>query len=129
MPYSYEKFLSDLENFYRRIYSEDYQINHNKYSFEIGANLFSLDRTMKYLNRYYKEVWTNSKVLDMYNRKYEENISNDSSSTSNTSSPAATISNVSSSNGDASFVLNIFIIVIGILLILLAIAILIKLKR
>ena len=61
--------------------------------------------------------------------EYEENISNDSSSTSNTSSPAATISNVSSSNGDASFVLNIFIIVIGILLILLAIAILIKLKR
>ena len=61
--------------------------------------------------------------------EYEENISNNSSSTSNTSSPAATISNVSSSNGDASFVLNIFIIVIGILLILLAIAILIKLKR
>ncbi len=30
LPYSYEKFLSDLENFYRRIYSEDYQINHNK---------------------------------------------------------------------------------------------------
>lgn len=76
LPYSYEKFLSDLENFYRRIYSEDYQINHNKYSFEIGANLFSLDRTMKYLNRYYKEVCTNSKVLDMYNRKYEENIFN-----------------------------------------------------
>ena len=61
--------------------------------------------------------------------EYEENISNDSSSTSNTSSPAATISNVSSSNGDASFVLNICMIVIGILLILLASAILIKLKR
>ena len=31
---------------------------------------------MKYLNRYYKEVCTNSKVLDMYNSKYEENMFN-----------------------------------------------------
>lgn len=50
--------------------------------------------------------------------------------TENDEEPAATVSNIkSSSSTDMSFILNVFIIVIGILLILLAIAILIRLKK
>lgn len=70
---------------------------------------------------------------DTYNNTNSSNTSyNTSNSTSNTPAPSTTVSNLNSlpeSNLGLSTILNILLIVIGVLLILLAIAILIRLKK
>lgn len=67
------------------------------------------------------------------NENYTSSTSNNSNTSYDNSSvvnpPSATVSSVQSSGLDLSNILNIFLIVIGVLIILLAIAILIKLKN
>lgn len=78
---------------------------------------------------------TNTSVRTSNITKDSENSSytntNNTSNNSTTNKPSATVStsNVSDSGLSLSDIINIFLIVIGILLILLAIAILIKLKK
>lgn len=72
---------------------------------------------------------SNRTTNSTYNNDDEDN--NTSTNTSNTSSntPSAKVSSVAESNLGMSNILNILLIVIGTLLILLAIAILIRLKK
>ena len=59
--FSYEGFLRDLENTIRAFLPEDYESNHDKYSFEIGANLYGVAEAKKYLQKNYPEIYENNK--------------------------------------------------------------------
>lgn len=59
--FSYEGFLLDLEKTIINSFPEDYVLNHNKYSNEIGANLYGVAEAKKYLQKNYPEVYENHK--------------------------------------------------------------------
>lgn len=57
--YTYEKFLLSIEDME---FSEmDYNVNHNEYSFEIGADLYSIQKTKEYLLKNYPQEYENNK--------------------------------------------------------------------
>ena len=59
--YSYEKFLIDIEELYMDIAKEDYYENHDNYSFEIGANLYAIEKTIKYIKTIDLETYEKEK--------------------------------------------------------------------
>lgn len=50
--FSYEKFLSDIEFYYTKINEEDYKLDHDSYSSEIGANIYAAKRTVEFLKEF-----------------------------------------------------------------------------
>ena len=71
--YSYERFLCDIEDFYRKCdLGRDYKYNHDGYSFEIGANLYSIRRTREYLRNNYPEIYKRDcYVIDSVEQRYQ----------------------------------------------------------
>ena len=62
--YSYDRFLNTIDRIYKGyINSTDYNYFHDDYSFEIGANLYAINKTKQYLKEHYQ---------DIYNRKIDE---------------------------------------------------------
>ena len=59
--YSYEKFLYDIEDIYREKNMEHYIENHDLYSFEIGADLYAINKSLELINRVYPEVYEKEK--------------------------------------------------------------------
>ena len=50
---------------------EDYESNHDKYSFEIGANLYGVAEAKKYLQKNYPEIYENNKnTLEWREKSY-----------------------------------------------------------
>ena len=72
--YSYDRFLSDIEHFYRRTGGNiDYKKHHDSYSFEIGANLYGIRMASEYLKKYNLEVYEKYKdKIGRVEQKYEE---------------------------------------------------------
>ena len=72
--YSYESFLRDIEQFYRRTGGNiDYKKHHDSYSFEIGANLYGIRMASEYLKKYNLEVYEKFKdKIDRVEQQYEE---------------------------------------------------------
>ena len=60
---SYEKFLNDIEDLYMDIDKEDYYKNHDNYSFEIGANIYAIEKTIKYIKRIDHETFEKEKCF------------------------------------------------------------------
>ena len=60
--YSYERFLSDIENFFIKCnLGKDYKYNHDSYSFEIGANLYGTRMAKEYLMNNYPLIYEKDK--------------------------------------------------------------------
>ncbi len=72
--YSYESFLRDIEQFYRKVGgNRDYRRHHDSYSFEIGANLYGIRMASEYLKKYNLEVYEKFKdKIDRVEQQYEE---------------------------------------------------------
>ena len=72
--YSYERFLLDIESFYRITNgNRDYRKRHDSYSFEIGANLYGVRMASEYLKKYNLEVYEKFKdKIDRVEQQYEE---------------------------------------------------------
>ena len=72
--YSYERFLLDIESFYKMTNgNRDYRKRHDSYSFEIGANLYGIRMASEYLKKYNLEVYEKFKdKIDRVEQKYEE---------------------------------------------------------
>ena len=72
--YSYESFLRDIEQFYRKVGgNRDYRRHHDSYSFEIGANLYGIRMAREYLKKYNLEVYEKFKdKIDRVEQQYEE---------------------------------------------------------
>lgn len=72
--YSYESFLRDIEQFYRKVGgNRDYKKHHDSYSFEIGANLYGIRMASEYLKKYNLEVYEKFKdKIDRVEQQYEE---------------------------------------------------------
>lgn len=64
-PYSYSGFLRDLEYFLNKADISNYRKNSCMFSYEIGANLYAIDKTSRYLYKYYQDIYTaKSKKLE-----------------------------------------------------------------
>ncbi len=59
--YSYERFLYDIEHFFIEYFHIDYDLNHDDYSFEIGANLYGTNMAKEYLKKNYPQVYEKDK--------------------------------------------------------------------
>ncbi len=72
--YSYESFLRDIEQFYRKVGgNRDYKKHHDSYSFEIGANLYGIRMAREYLKKYNLEVYEKLKdKIDRVEHFYQE---------------------------------------------------------
>ena len=72
--YSYESFLRDIEQFYRKVGgNRDYKKHHDSYSFEIGANLYGVRMAREYLKKYNLEVYEKLKdKIDRVEHFYQE---------------------------------------------------------
>lgn len=69
--FSYEGFLRNLEITIRAFLPEDYESNHDKYSSEIGANLYGVAEAKKYLQKNYPEIYENNKnTLEWREKSY-----------------------------------------------------------
>ena len=72
--YSYDRFLRDIEQFYRRIGgNRDYKRHHDSYSFEIGANLYGIRMAREYLKKNNMEEYEKFKdKIDILEHFYQE---------------------------------------------------------
>ena len=80
--YSYDKFLLDLDNYYKKFVDiNDYYNNHDKYSFEIGANIYSVDKASEYLFKKYPEIYNLEKenIKKLKKRYYNDYLMYDAS--------------------------------------------------
>lgn len=57
--YSYDGFLNDIERFLRN--NIDYDLYHDKYSFEIGAHLYGITKAKEYLQTKYPNLYEKEK--------------------------------------------------------------------
>lgn len=57
--YSYDGFLRDIDHFLKT--NIDYTLEHNKYSFEIGANLYAVRKAKEYLKTRYPDLYKKHK--------------------------------------------------------------------
>ena len=68
---SYDRFLIDIEKFIRRFDPKDYSTSHDKYSYEIGANLYCVDKSKKYLKSKYPDLYEKEKdEIDEIEKQY-----------------------------------------------------------
>lgn len=58
---SYEGFLYYMDEFVRSKISIDYDLDHDKYSYEIGANLYSVGRAKEYMINNYPDLYEKQK--------------------------------------------------------------------
>ena len=72
--YSYESFLRDIEQFYRKVGgNRDYKKHHDSYSFEIGANLYGIRMAREYLKKNNMEEYEKFKdKIDILEHFYQE---------------------------------------------------------
>lgn len=71
---SYDKFINDINHYNQYIDVLEYKVNHDSYSYEIGANIFALEKTKEYLKKNYPDVYELSKEkIDVANKKNEIN--------------------------------------------------------
>lgn len=70
--YSYERFLSDIENFFIKCnLGKDYKYNHDSYSFEIGANLYGTRMAKEYLMNNYPLIYEKDKgIIELIEKRY-----------------------------------------------------------
>ncbi|MBR3117037.1 MAG: hypothetical protein IKF36_04105 [Bacilli bacterium] len=61
--YSYEKFLYDIEDIYREKNVDHYVDNHDLYSFEIGADLYAITKTIHKMKTVYPAVYEKEKAF------------------------------------------------------------------
>jgi hypothetical protein len=67
--YSYDNFLNRIGHYNGT--HLDYRLKHDNYSFEIGANLYSITKTREYLKENYPEVYESEKeYLDSIEKEY-----------------------------------------------------------
>lgn len=59
--YSYAGFLDDIDKFLQQQSSNDYHIEHDKYSYEIGANLYGATKAAEYLQKHYPDIYEQEK--------------------------------------------------------------------
>lgn len=72
--YSFESFLKNIEDYYNMIDPDDYIDNQDYYSYEIGANLYAIDKTIYFLKKIDKETFEKEKMfLYGLRSKYFEN--------------------------------------------------------
>ena len=58
---SYEAFFDDIESFIMKCTYNDYNKNHDCYSFEIGANLYGITKAKEYMQSNYPEIYEGEK--------------------------------------------------------------------
>ena len=58
---SYDKFMNDIEEFIQQFNSNDYRLLHDKYSYEIGANLYCVNKSSEYLKKKYPDLYEKEK--------------------------------------------------------------------
>lgn len=68
--YSYEGFLRDIDDIFKRDSNNDYLTEHSKYSFEIGANLYGISKAKEYMKNKYPSLYEKEK--DMIENKLKE---------------------------------------------------------
>ena len=73
--HSYDSFLNNIDRVYKEyIDSTDYNINHDNYSFEIGANLYAINKTKQFLKENDEKLYNEQKkLLDEKESKYLKN--------------------------------------------------------
>ena len=59
--YSYNGFVNDMDRFLRLQSYKEYLVEHPKYSFEIGANLYGAEKAKEYLQKNYPEIYETEK--------------------------------------------------------------------
>lgn len=68
--YSYNGFLKDIDHFLKT--NIDYTLEHNKYSFEIGANLYAVRKAKEYLETKYPDLYKKHKdEIEKLEKKYQ----------------------------------------------------------
>lgn len=67
--YSYEGFLNDIEHYLIR-HGDAYLTKHDKYSFEIGANLYGTTKAKEYLQKNYPDEY--EKLKEKIEKEYNE---------------------------------------------------------
>lgn len=69
--YSYEGFLRDIEHCIMFNNGFDYELNHDSYSFEIGANMYAASKAKEYLKRKYPKLYEKEKsYIDSVEQRY-----------------------------------------------------------
>lgn len=69
--YSYEVFLKSMEDIIRTASSFDYDLKHDDYSFEIGANMYAVQKAKEYIKKKYPELYEKEKYyIDMMEQSY-----------------------------------------------------------
>lgn len=70
-PYSYEGIINSLDLYLRNKDEIDYSLFHNKYFFEIGANMYSISKARKYMIKHYPQLYESEKEeIDRLEKKY-----------------------------------------------------------
>lgn len=72
--YSYSGFLRDLEYFLNNIDISNYRENSYTFSYEIGANLYAIDKTSRYLYKNYPKIYNSKR--EILEKKYNGTIIN-----------------------------------------------------
>lgn len=68
--YSYDRFLGDIDMYLQR--NMDYTLEHDKYSFEIGANIYGVEKAKEYLKIKYPELYEKHKEeIEKLEKKYQ----------------------------------------------------------
>lgn len=68
--YSYDGFLTDIDFFLKT--NIDYKLDHDKFSFEIGANLYGVRKAKEYLKTKYFDLYEKHKdEIDKLEKKYQ----------------------------------------------------------
>ena len=109
---SYDRFLMDIEKFIRMYNNEDYVNSHDKYSYEIGANLYCINKSKEYLKRKYPSLYEKEekKIKDLEKRYYLDYATYDASDVFNMFLRTIRYNNFRySSNGGINPILGIFL--------------------
>lgn len=61
--FSYDKFISDIEYLYTKDNKDHYVKNHNNYSYEIGADLYAITKTIDFFKKKNPEVYEKEKLF------------------------------------------------------------------
>lgn len=69
--YSYDGFLRDIDNCIEKMKLSDYMLNHDSYSFEIGANMYAVSKAKEYIQKKYPQLYEELKdYIDRLEQKY-----------------------------------------------------------
>lgn len=69
--YSYDGFLRDLDSYIYSANSLDYRLAHDKYSFEIGANIYGITKAKEFLQKNYPDLYEKEREeIEQLEKKY-----------------------------------------------------------